>query len=84
MGVDMKNEKLCWDQALLEENKSIYTEVYQYKKEQQFKKIRMQVTSLVKSIPIISRALVALRNYIKVRKGMRYTSLQSLLDQTKI
>tara|TARA_B110000003_G_scaffold256930_1_gene274841 strand:+ start:27428 stop:28609 length:1182 start_codon:yes stop_codon:yes gene_type:complete len=84
MGVDMKNEKLCWDQALLEENKSIYAAVYQYKKEQQFKKIRMQVTSLVKSIPIISRALVALRNYIKVRKGMRYTSLQSLLDQTKI
>ena len=84
MGVNMNDEYACWKQSLLNEKQSIQKKVNEYLISLRFQIIKIYLTNFIKSLPGISNLIFAIRNYIKLRKGIKFQSLEELLEENRV
>ena len=84
MGVNMNDEYACWKESLLNEKQSIQKKVNEYLISLRFQIIKIYLTNFIKSLPGISNVILAIRNYIKLRKGIKFQCLEELLEKIRV
>ncbi len=84
MGVNMKHEQACWREALLQEKQCIQKKVQEYCHSMRFQVAKISAINFIKLLPGISYIVLAARNYIKLRKGTKFLSLEELLEQHRV
>ena len=84
MGVNMSNEKLSWKKALKKEKICIQNEVNVYLNTKKLEIISNSAKKIIKSLPVISHLVYFLRAYLKIKKGLKFSSFDQLLEDQRI
>lgn len=84
MGVNMNDEYACWKESLLNEKQPTQKKVNEYLISLRFQIIKIYLTNFIKSLPGISNVILAIRNYIKLRKGIKFQCLEELLEKIRV
>ena len=84
MGVDMSNEILLWNDSLKTQTNEIQQKVKKYKYSRRYRNARIHFNNFIKSIPVVSILIIAIRDFLKKLNGKKFNSIQKLLHETKI
>jgi glycosyltransferase involved in cell wall biosynthesis len=84
MGVNMSEEMLMWKKTLSKEPLVIHNFVKKYSRALFFKKNKIYFLIFLKSIPLVSTALIFIRNKLKESRGTKYKNVEELLLHEKI